>query len=67
MARLINKTKEEVWDTHFSDLRIDENARELTKRLANRFRGGVRISMGKFYTDEEWERRREKILSTPLP
>jgi len=66
MARLINKTEEEVWDTDFSDLKVDENARELTKSLANRFRGGVRISLGKFYTDEEWESRRKKILNTPL-
>ncbi|ODS36388.1 hypothetical protein BEH94_12070 [Candidatus Altiarchaeales archaeon WOR_SM1_SCG] len=67
MARLTNKTEEEVWDTDFSDLKIDEHARELTKCLANRFRGGVRISTGRFYTEEEWENKRNKVLSTPLP
>ena len=66
MARLTNKTEEEVWDTDFSDLKIDENTKKITKRLANRFRGGVRISTGMFYTDEEWEKKREKIINTPL-
>lgn len=67
MARLINKTDGEIWDTDFSDLKINEETREMTKSLAHRFRGGVRISLGKFYTDEEFEKRRKKILNTPLP
>ena len=27
----------------------------------------VRIRMGKFYTDEEWEKRENKVLSMKLP
>jgi len=67
MTQLTNKTEEEVWDTDLSDLKIDEKTREITMKLANRFRGGVRISTGRFYTDKEWENKREKVLSTALP
>lgn len=27
----------------------------------------VRLGMGLFYTKDEWEKKREKILKTPLP
>lgn len=27
----------------------------------------VRVRMGKFYTDEEYQRRREEVLNRPLP
>lgn len=29
--------------------------------------GNVRIYMGRFYTDQEYEQRRQRILNTPLP
>ena len=47
MRRLINKTKEEVWETHLCDIVIEEG---------NLF----------YYTNEEWEKRRKKILNTLL-
>ena len=46
---------------------ITEEARELTKRESNRFRGSVRMSLGEFWTEEEYEQFREKVLNTPLP
>ncbi len=67
-TRLVNKTTEEMWDTDFADLKINENTKKQTKRHADRFfRGGVRISTGRFCSDEEWEKKRERVLITPLP
>ncbi len=63
MGQLI-KDKDEIWDKDFSDLVID---RELTERFATKNRGSVRISSGLFYTKKEYEIKRKKILSEPLP
>jgi hypothetical protein len=38
-----------------------------TKRLSSKFRGNVRISTGRIWTDEEYQQYRDKILNTPLP
>jgi len=46
---------------------ITEEDRLLTKREGNRFRGAMRLSLGMFWTDKEYEDYRAKILSTPLP
>jgi hypothetical protein len=40
---------------------------ECTARLSSRFRGNVRMAMGKIITDEEYERRREKAMNLRLP
>lgn len=32
-----------------------------------RYRGSMRISTGRIWTDEDYEKRRKKILATPLP
>ncbi len=34
---------------------------------ASRFRGGVRLSIGRIWTNKEYDERRKRILSTPLP
>lgn len=58
------KGKEDIWDTDFKEPRIERN---LTLKFATKHRGSVRLAMGLFYTDEEWERIRKKVLGTPLP
>ena len=46
---------------------ITDVSRENTKRYAAKYRGSVRISLGRFPTDEEYENHRKKSLTTPLP
>ena len=55
---------EDVWDMDFSKPKID---RELTKLFSSKHRGSVRISMGLFLTDEEWEKIKEEDAKHPLP
>jgi hypothetical protein len=49
------------------DTPITEETREQAQKEACRYRGSVRISTGRFYTDQEYKEKREKILNTPLP
>ena len=58
------KVKGDIWDIDFKEPRIDRN---LTLAFAAKHRGSIRLSMGLFYTDEEWETIRKKVLRTPLP
>lgn len=46
---------------------ITEASRNSTKEYATKFRGSVRVSLGKFSTDSEHEAFRKKSLATPLP
>jgi hypothetical protein len=46
---------------------ITDTVRVRTQEEAARFRGNVRISTGRFYTDDELLRRRARALATPLP
>ena len=41
--------------------------RDLACKYAGKHRGSVRLSMGKFYTKEEWEKKRETLLKLSLP
>lgn len=47
--------------------KVTKKTREKTMIEADRFRGSVRISSGKFYTDEEFEDRKRRVFNTPLP
>jgi hypothetical protein len=47
--------------------RITEEVRQQTIAQSARFRGSVRLSMGAFWTDDEYERARAEVLSKPLP
>jgi len=58
------KGREDIWDTDFKEPRID---RSLTLAFAAKHRGSIRLAMGLFYTNEEWEAIRKKVLGTPLP
>ena len=46
---------------------ITDVSRKNTKKYAAKYRGSVRISLGRFVTDEEYENHRKKSLSRPLP
>jgi len=46
---------------------ITEQTRETTKEQSVRFRGSVRLSEGRFKTDQEYEEYRNRVLNTPLP
>lgn len=56
-----------VMDADLPPVRITEKTRQTTKDNALRFRGGVRLSNGMFYTDEEYEAWRQQVLAMPLP
>jgi hypothetical protein len=47
--------------------KITEEIRQQTIAHSDRFRGSVRLSTGRFWTDEEYQERRKKVLNTPLP
>lgn len=58
----------EVIDTDLArHVPITEKTRELAKEEAFRFRGSVRVSTGRFSTDAEYEERKQRVMSTPLP
>ena len=46
---------------------ITEKTREVARKAAGRFRGSVRVSMGRFYTDEEFEAKRKRYSADNLP
>ena len=54
----------DVTDEDLGDAKLDK---ELTKKHFGRHRGSVRISMGRFYTREEWEKHRKTLLKLKLP
>ena len=62
------KFNREIIDMNYPPLKITEETRR--KVLENprwHLNCPVRIRMGKFYTDEEWEKRENKVLSMKLP
>ncbi len=46
---------------------ITKETVQYTLENAARFRGSVRSSLGRIWTDEDYEERRNRILNTPLP
>ncbi len=46
---------------------ITEQTRETTMQESVRFRGSVRLSEGRFETDQEYEEHRNRVLNIPLP
>jgi hypothetical protein len=59
----------EVLDIDFPEMRVTEESREAHIRYAKRVgtRGDVRMAMGLFYTDEEYQSFRDEVLARPLP
>lgn len=63
-----NATWEELIYEDFPEMgRVTNKTLETIKREGYRFRGGVRISTGRIWIDGEYEDRRKKVLSEPLP
>lgn len=54
----------DIVEADFGPMRID---REQVKKFSLRHRGSVRLSSGKYYTEEEFEDRKKKIFKEPLP
>lgn len=62
------KNWKDVVDLDFPPLRVTEESREkMIKYAKAHIVGDVRLAMGRFYTDAEYEARQKKILLTPLP
>lgn len=58
----------ELIDKDFPNFQpVTENIREVVKVNSMRHRGSVRICNGLFWTEEEYQSRRDKVLATPLP
>ena len=53
-----------IVEADFGPMRIN---REQVKKFSLRHRGSVRLSSGKYYTEEEFEVRKKKIFKEPLP
>lgn len=60
LIKLIDKDVPEIGS-------ITEETVQCTVANSNQFRGSVRASTGRIYTDEEYTTWRDKVLSTPLP
>lgn len=60
--------KKEILFKDYPPLHITEETRQAVLDHPELHSGlSVRARMGKFYTDEEYEQRREEVLNTPLP
>lgn len=46
---------------------ITKESIDFILKEASRFRGGVRLSIGRIWTNKEYDERRKRILGTPLP
>jgi len=75
MSRSVNDVYEslhgkflgDVIDRDYGPFKID---REMTERFSMRSGTSplpVRLALGRFYTAEEWEHKREELLSKPMP
>lgn len=56
--------QKDVVDEDIKDAKLN---RDLNSKFAGKHRGSVRISTGKYYTREEWAKRRKKLISIKLP
>jgi len=58
----------EVIEEDFPDFGpVTEETVENTMEMSRRYGGPVRFATGRIWTDEAYEKRRERVLSTPLP
>jgi hypothetical protein len=42
-------------------------SKSLNAKYTGKIRGSVRLSSGKYYTNEEWEKRRKELVKQSLP
>ncbi len=58
----------EVLSTDFPAARpVTDQTVALVKKEGRRFRGSMRVSTGRLWTSSAYERRRKRVLNTPLP
>lgn len=63
-----DEKKENILFEELPKLKITEETRKDVLEYPEFYTScDVRTRMGKFYTDEEYEQRRERVLSRPLP
>ena len=55
---------ESVWDKDFGEIIVD---REKTKKFSYRYRGSMRMTMGLFFSKNEYNQWRDKVLSKKMP
>lgn len=58
----MSKEKKEIWDKSLPNL-----ADKKRSQLKGGIRGNVRLAMGLFYTNEEYEKMRKRVLKRKLP
>jgi hypothetical protein len=46
---------------------VTQNTVDLALKEGRRFRGSMRVSTGRIWTDRDFERFRTRVLNTPLP
>ncbi len=56
--------QKDVTDDELEEAKLDK---KLTDKFTGMHRGSVRISTGRYYTREEWEKRRKHLLKIRLP
>ncbi len=64
----MKKGLKNIIESAYPDFTPVTNAtKRINEKNSSRFRGSVRMSTGRFYTDADYEAKRKIILSTPLP
>ena len=59
---------QDLINTDFPDMqKITEDVKRQTEKESTFYRGGVRISSGRFFTDQEVAKKRKLVLTLPIP
>lgn len=56
--------EEEVLNKELKEPKLDK---ALTIKYSSRHRGSIRLSQGRYYTKQEWEKRRKRLANLNLP
>ncbi|MBI4287142.1 MAG: hypothetical protein HY671_01800 [Chloroflexi bacterium] len=56
--------RQDIINVELGEPKLDK---ALTKRFSARNRGSVRLSLGRYYTRQEWEQRRAELVAKQLP
>ena len=60
-------TRDVLDDESLDDQPVTEAALREIEKNAGKYRGSVRLAIGRIYTDQEFEQRRQRVLAQPLP
>ena len=58
---MINSKNDDLFDRDYQTSEITEKTRDVSLHESKRFRGSMRISTGKFFTDNEYEEHSRRI------